>query len=39
MKNDKDDYIVIAYMAIAFILCTIISLYTPLGASPIGLMR
>jgi len=39
MKNDKDDYIVIAYMVIAFFLCTIISIYTPIGASPIDVVR
>ena len=39
MKNDNDDYVVIAYLLIAIVLCTIISNYTPLGASPIGLLR
>ena len=39
MKNDNDDYVVIAYLIIAIVLCTIISVYTPIGASPIGLMR
>lgn len=39
MKNDNDDYVVIAYLIIAIVLCTIISIYTPIGASPIGLMR
>ena len=39
MKNDKEDYIVIAYLVIVIVLCTIISTYTPLGASPIGLLR
>ena len=39
MKNEHEDYIVIAYLVIAIILGTLISIYTPLGASPIKLMR
>jgi hypothetical protein len=42
MKNDDGDYIVreiIAYIAIAIILCAVISIFTPIGANPITELR
>jgi hypothetical protein len=42
MKNDNGDYIVreiIAYIVLSLILCFIISLFTPIGASPITMLR
>tara|TARA_R100000664_G_scaffold20256_1_gene29451 strand:+ start:180 stop:299 length:120 start_codon:yes stop_codon:yes gene_type:complete len=39
MKNNEGDYIVIAYIAIAIILCAVISIFTPIGANPITELR
>ena len=39
MKNDDGDYVVIVYITISLILCFFISLFTPIGASPITIMR
>jgi len=39
MKNDNGDYVVFVYIVLSLILCFIISLFTPIGASPITLLR
>jgi hypothetical protein len=39
MKNDDGDYVVIVYIVLSLILCFVISLFTPIGASPITMLR
>ena len=39
MKNDNGDYVVFVYIILSLILCFIISLFTPIGASPITMLR
>ena len=39
MKNDNGDYVVFVYIVLSLVLCFIISLFTPIGASPITILR